>query len=117
MSRRSDYDFFFDASGAPAVSRRPESLEGEHHARLDFDGVLERDETADYRLLPDGEADAVSVLQGEGGFFVGETEILRLGPHGRDFGSRAAGTNEFDRGIQIFAAALVGVDHGVRCGA
>src|SRR5208282_5345268 len=77
-----DDDFFLDTRGAPAISRGPESFQRKHHSWLDFAGVIERHETADYRLLPDGEADAVTVLQREAGFLVRETEFLRLRPHG-----------------------------------
>src|SRR5579885_2868718 len=48
------------------------------------------------------------------GFFVGEAEFLRLGPHGRDLGGGAAGADQLNRGIQIFAAALIRVVHRVR---
>jgi hypothetical protein len=48
--------------------------------------MLERNQAADDRLLPDGQADAVTVLQRESGFFIGETELLRLRPHGGDLG-------------------------------
>ena len=53
-------------------------------------------------------------LQRERGFFVGEAELLGLGPHRRDLRGGAAGTNQLDRRVEIIAAALVGVDHGVR---
>ena len=56
----------------------------------------------------------MAILQGETGFFIRETKFLGLGPHGGNFGGRAAGAHEFDRSIKIFAAALVGVVHGMR---
>src|ERR1700719_2193888 len=65
VPRRSDHDFFFNARRAPAIGRRPECFKRENHARLDFHRMLERNETADDRLLPDRQPDAVSVLQSE----------------------------------------------------
>ena len=79
VPRRGDYDFFFDARRAPAVRRRPEGFQREHHARLDLHRMLERNQAADHRLLPDGEPDAVAVLQRERGFFVGEAEVVAFG--------------------------------------
>ncbi len=110
-----DDDLFFDARGAPAIGRRPERFEREHHARLDLVRMFERNQAADHRLFPDGQPDAVAVLQREGSFFIGEAELLRLGPHRGDFRGGAAGPDQLDGGIEIFAAALVGIDHGVRC--
>src|ERR1700722_7575648 len=109
-----DYDLLFDARGAPAIGGGPERFEREYHARFDGDRMLEGNQAADDGLLPDGEADAVAVLQGEGVFFILETEILRLRPDCGNLGGGAAGADEFDGGIEIIAAALVGVDHGVR---
>src|SRR5208337_309430 len=71
-----DNDFLLDARGTPAIRRGPEGFQSEHHARLDFAGVIERDEAADHWLLPDGEANAVTVLQCEAGLLVRETEFL-----------------------------------------
>src|SRR3712207_8305932 len=42
---------------------RPERLEREHHALLDLLGVVQRDEPAEDRLLPDREPDAVAELE------------------------------------------------------
>src|SRR5580693_4276210 len=109
-----DHDFFFDASGTPAIGRWPESFQREHHPRLDFAGMLQRYQTADYRLLPDGETNAVTILQREGGFLVREAELLRLRPHGRDLGGRAPRAYEFNRRVKVFPAPLVRVVHCVR---
>src|SRR3984957_437361 len=70
-----DYDLLFDARGAPAIGGGPERFEREYHARFDGDRMLEGNQAADDGLLPDGEADAVAVLQGEGVFFILENEI------------------------------------------
>ena len=113
MPRFGDYYFFFDASGAPAVGRRPEGFEREYHARFDFAGMFKGYQAADDGLLPDGQADAMTILQRESGFFVGETELLRLRPYSRNLGCGAARADEFDRGVEIFTAALVGIVHGV----
>ena len=109
-----DHDFFLDARRAPAVLRGPESFEREHHAGLDLVGMFQRNQPADHRLLPDRQADAVAELQREGRFFIGEAELLRLGPHRGDFAGGAARTDQRDGRIQIIAAALVGVDQRVR---
>src|ERR1019366_9915124 len=107
VTRFGDNDFFFDAGCAPAIGRGPEGLESEHHAGLDYGWMFERNQAADHRLLPDGKADSVAVLQSETCFLVGEAEFLRLGPHGGDFSGCAAWTHELNRGIEIFPAALI----------
>ena len=78
MAGFGDDDFFLDTGGAPAIGRWPESFQREDHARLDFARMLKRYETADYRLFPDGETDAVTILESEGSFLVGEA---KLRPH------------------------------------
>src|SRR5882762_1528729 len=110
----SDYNFLLDARGAPTVARRPECFECEHHARLDLVRMLERHEPTDYRLLPDRQTDSVTILQRERRFFIWEAELLRFWPHRSDFSRRAPGTNQRNRGVQIFAAARVGVNHRAR---
>src|SRR6202035_5218031 len=90
-----------------------ESFESKHHPRLDSHGLLERNQAADHRLLPDGEADTVAVLQSETGFFVRETELLRLRPDSGDFCCGAPWPHELDSRVQILAAALVGINHRV----
>src|ERR1019366_2705620 len=90
VARFGDDDFFFDAGRAPAVLCGPEGFEREDHAGLDFVGVLQRNEAADDGLFPDRKADAVAVLQAEGGFFVGEAEFLRFGPDFGDFAGLTA---------------------------
>src|SRR5271163_186122 len=100
-------DFFFNPSGAPAVGRRPESFESKHHAGFDFARMLQRNQAADHRLLPNGEADSVTILQCESRFFVGEPEFLRFGPDRSYFGCGSPRTNEFYRRVEIFAASFV----------
>ena len=75
--------------------------------------MIERNQSADHRLLPDREADSVAVLQSECVFFILETEILSFRPHCSDLGCGATGTHQLNSGIKIVAAALVGIDHGV----
>src|ERR671914_597378 len=75
-----DHELLLDARGGPAVARRPERLEGEDHARLYLLGMVERDEPAEDRLLPDRKAYAVAELERERGLLVGEAELLRLRP-------------------------------------
>src|SRR5579862_2874542 len=110
MSGFRDDDFFLDARRAPSVRRRPESFEREHHARLQFVRMVERYKAADNRLFPDREANAVAVLQGERRFFIWESEFLRLRPERRDLSGVATRPDQLDRSIEVFAAALVGVN-------
>src|SRR4029453_4989394 len=42
--------------------------------------------------------------------------FLRFGPDGGDLGGRSARTNQLDRGVQIIAAALVGIIQRARSG-
>src|SRR6266481_1310915 len=65
-------------------------------------------------LLPNGQAYAVSILQREGCFFIGEAKLLSFGPHGSNLRGRSAWLHQRDRGVEVIAAAFVGVDHGVR---
>ncbi len=109
-----DHDLFLDARGAPAVFRRPEGFEREHHSGFDFVRMFERNQAADHGLFPNGQPDAVAELQSERGLFVGESELLRLGPDGGDFRGGAAGADQRNGRVQIFAAALVGVHQRVR---
>src|SRR6202023_869295 len=111
---RSDHDFFFNARRTPAIGRRPESFQREYHARLNLDRMVERNQATDHGFFPDREADAVAVLQRKASFFVGESELFCLRPHRGNLGGGAARANQFDGGIEIITAALVGVDHGAR---
>src|SRR5262245_2813300 len=72
-----DDDLLLDARRRPAVARRPVRLEGEDHALLEHLRVLERQEPAEDRSLPDRQAHTVSILQGERGHLVGEAELGR----------------------------------------
>lgn len=55
------------------------------------------------------EADAVAVLQGEGGLLVGEAELLGLGPHLDDVGRRRSRANQGDGPVHVLASPLIGV--------
>src|SRR3984893_1745239 len=114
VAGRSDHDFFFNARRAPAIGRRPESFQREYHARLDLDRMVERYQATDHWFFPDREADTVAVLQRKAGFFVGESKLFCFRPYRSNLGGGAARADQFDRGIEIITAALVGVDHGVR---
>src|SRR3990172_12262308 len=73
--------------------------------------MIEGHETAENWFLPDRQADAVAVLESEGGFFVGEAEFFRLGPefdHVRRGNSRL---DDADGGVHVVAATLVGIIH------
>ena len=114
VARFRDDDLFLDARRAPAVGGRPECFQREHHARLEFVRVIQRDQPADHRLFPDRQPDPVAELQRERRLFVREAELLRLRPHRGHLRGSAARPDQFDGGVEIFAAALVGVDHRVR---
>ena len=72
--------------------------------------MLERDEAAEDRLLPDREADAVAELEGESSLLIGEAELLGPRPDRHHLVGRHPGTDQADGGIQEVAAALVGID-------
>src|SRR5258708_33055917 len=76
--------------------------------------MVERDQATDHRFLPDGEADTVAVLQRKASFFVGESKLFCFRPYRGNLGSAAARANQFDRGIEVTTAPLIGDDHGVR---
>src|SRR5207248_3411929 len=69
-------DLLLDAGGGVTVAGRAVGLEGEDHALLDLEGMIERVEAADDRALPQRQADAVTELQAEAFLFVVEAEIL-----------------------------------------
>src|SRR3972149_5773643 len=87
-------DFFFDARGAPAIRRGPECFKRKDHPRLDFNGMIERNESADHWLFPDGETDAVAVLKREAGFFIWKSKLLCLWPYGCNFSGGSSGSHE-----------------------
>ena len=78
-----DHDLLLDPGGRPAVAGGPVGLQREDHALLEHLRVVERDQPAEDRLLPDGQADAVAVLQRERRLLVGEAELLRGRPEPR----------------------------------
>ena len=92
-----DHDLLLDPGGRPAVGGRPVGLQREDHALLEHLGVVERDQPAEDGLLPDGQAHAVPVLQGERRLLVGEAELLGAGPHRHDVGGGGAGLHQRDR--------------------
>src|SRR5215469_9285973 len=105
VAGRGHDDFLFDAGSAPAISRRPERLQRKYHPRLDLLRMIEGNETADNRLLPDGEADSMTVLQSESRLFIGKAEVLRPGPDGRDFARASSRADQFDGRVKIIAAS------------
>jgi len=105
-----DDELLLDPRRRPAVRRRPERLEREDHPLLDRLGMVERDEPAEDRLLPDREPDAVPVLERERGLLVGEAELLRLRERRDDVGGRDARADHRDRVVEDVAGALVRVD-------
>ena len=64
--------------------------------------MFQRHEVADHGLLPNRQADSVTVLQGKGGFLVGETELLCLWPHGSNLGCCASRADELDGRVDDF---------------
>ena len=109
-ARRGDDDLFLDAGRRLAVARGAVRLEGEHHALLDLDRVVERVDARDHRRLVEADAEAVPELQAEARLLVGEAELLRGRPDARDLVGRHAGAHELDRVVEPLAALLVGVD-------
>ena len=57
----------------------------------------------------DRDAEPVTELQRKGLHLIGEAELARFRPNGRDLVGRNAGAHQVDRGIDPFAALLVGV--------
>src|ERR671922_540766 len=92
-------ELLLDPRRRPAVARWPERLEREDHALADLLGMVERDEPAEDRLLPDRQPDAVPELQGERRLLIRAAELLRLGPDRDDLGGRRAGADAGDRGV------------------
>src|SRR3990172_11265950 len=84
MTGLGDDNFLLDPSGAPSIARGPERFECENHARFDLVRMLQRYQTADHRFFPNGQANAIAVLQREARLFVRETELLGSGPDGGD---------------------------------
>src|SRR5260370_39041777 len=76
--------------------------------------MIERNQAADHRLLPNCQPDAVAILQRETSLFVRKTEFFSSRPHRSDFCSSAAGTYQFDGCIKVFSTALVGIHHCMR---
>src|SRR5437016_1970309 len=72
--------------------------------------MVERNQPAQDRLLPDRETDAVPVLEREGGLLVGEAEFIRFRPELDDLIRRDAGPRPVDGNVEVVATALVGID-------
>ncbi len=71
--------------------------------------MVEGDQAAEDRLLPDRQADAVAVLEGEGGGLVGEAELLGARPDLDDVGGGGTRPDERDRLVHVLPAAHVRV--------
>ena len=76
--------------------------------------MVERDEPADDRLLPNREPDAMTVLEREGRLFVREPELLCLRPYRGDLSGRSSRSDQLDCSVEVIAAAFIGIHHGVR---
>ena len=76
--------------------------------------MIDRHEPTEDRLLPNRQADAVPELERERRLLVGEAELLRARPHADHFARCGAGPDHLDRGVEVVAAALVGVDQSAR---
>src|SRR3954462_6091136 len=90
-----------EARRRPAVARRPERLEREHHALADLLGVVDRDEPAEDRLLPDRQPNAAAELQRERRLLIREAELLRLRPDLHDLAGRRARADARDRRVEV----------------
>src|SRR5215469_14430806 len=91
MSSRSYNNLLFNSGGTPAIGGRPEGLQREHHAGLDFARMIEGYEAADYWFLPNCQTDSMAVLESKCGLFIGEAEVCCLRPNRRNFRGSATG--------------------------
>src|SRR5438105_3403996 len=98
------HQLLLDASGCPAIGGWPEGLQGENHALLDDLRVIQRDESAKDRLLPNREPYSMPVLQGKGSLLIGKAELWSLGPELDDIRRRYTRLDGIDGGIQDVAA-------------
>ena len=103
---------FFDPGRRPPVRSRPVGLQGKHHALLQHLRVVQRHQSAENGLFPDGQPDPVPVLQSEGGQFVRETKLRSFGPHLDDVSRCGSGFYPGDGLVDERPAALVGVTLG-----
>src|SRR5689334_20607250 len=71
--------------------------------------MVERDEAAENRFLPDRKPYPMSVLEGEGGLFIGEAKFFRFWPELDDIGGGHPWLDLVDGFIQNIPAVLVGV--------
>jgi hypothetical protein len=108
-----DHDFFLDPRRRNAVLGRAVRLEGDDHAFLDLDRVVERVEAADDRALVQEEPHAVTELQPEALHLVVEPELLGFWPDAGNLVGGHAGAHELDRGVDPFARLLVGIALGI----
>src|SRR5712691_12272432 len=100
---------FLDARRRPAIGGGPESLERENHSLFNHLRVINRDQAAENGFLPDGKTYAVTVLEREGGLFIGEAKFFRSGP---ELDNVSGGHPRLDRvngPIQDFPAILVSI--------
>ncbi len=109
-----DDDLFLDAGCGLAVACGAVGLEGEDHAFLDRDRVVEGVDAGDHRCFVEADAEAVTELEAEARLLVGEAELLRGRPDTRDLVGRGAGADELDRVVEPLAALRVRVDLRLR---
>src|SRR5579883_467230 len=102
---------FFDARCCPAVAGGPEGYKREDHPLFDHFRMIQRDEAAEDRFLPDREAHAMPILQREGGLFICEAKRFCLWPEFDDIGSSDARLDGVNGGIENLTAVFVGVHH------
>src|SRR5260370_27387050 len=93
------HDLLLDAGGGVAVARGAIGLEREHHALLELEGMVERDQAADDRALVERHAEAVAELQAEGLHLVDEAELRRLAPELSPFVGGTAGPDRLAGGV------------------
>src|SRR5215472_10271691 len=110
----SDNKLLLDASRRPTITGRPEGLKGEDHALLNHFWMVERDKAAEDRFLPDGESDAMTVLEREGRFFIREAKLFCLGPELDNVSGRYTRLDGINGYIQNVTTVFVGIYHGWR---
>ena len=102
-----NHDLLFNPRGAPAILRGPERLQRKHHPRLDLMRMLQRNQAADHRFLPDRQPDSMPILQPECRLFIRKSKLLRFRPHRRDLARLPPRTHQRNGGVQIIAAPLI----------
>src|SRR6476620_1026814 len=74
-ARREDH-FLLDPRRRDAIARRAVGLDGEHHAGLELDRLLQRAQTRDELPLVQAEAEAMAEVEAEGVHLARDADLL-----------------------------------------